>query len=119
MSLPDSSRQIKEMGRYPQMCYHPNRRACLATGKAGRCKAKCQWRGPLHGIPYGLKDLFAVKGYKTTWGSVPFKDQVIDEDAFVYTQLRKAGAVLVAKLRWASWPITIFGLAAEPATRGT
>lgn len=60
--------------------------------------SKGQWRGPLHGIPYGLKDLFAVKGYKTTWGSVPYKDQVIDEDAFVYTQLKKAGAVLVAKL---------------------
>lgn len=60
--------------------------------------SKGQWRGPLHGIPYGLKDLFAVKGYKTTWGSAPFKNQVIDEDAFVYTQLKKAGAVLVAKL---------------------
>jgi hypothetical protein len=56
------------------------------------------YRGPLHGIPYGLKDLFAVKGYKTTWGSVPYKDQVIDDDAFVYTQLKKAGAVLCAKL---------------------
>jgi Asp-tRNA(Asn)/Glu-tRNA(Gln) amidotransferase A subunit family amidase len=56
------------------------------------------YRGPLHGIPYGLKDLFAVKGYKTTWGAVPYKDQVIDEDAFVYTQLKKAGAVLCAKL---------------------
>ena len=59
---------------------------------------KGNYRGPLHGIPYGLKDLFAVKGYKTTWGSVPYKDQVIDEDAFVYTQLKKAGAVLCAKL---------------------
>src|SRR5688572_2059594 len=56
------------------------------------------YHGPLHGIPYGLKDLFAVKGYKTTWGSVPYKDQVIDEDAFVYQQLKKAGAVLCAKL---------------------
>lgn len=56
------------------------------------------YRGPLHGIPYGLKDLFAVRGYKTTWGSVAYKDQVIDEDAFVYTQLKKAGAVLCAKL---------------------
>jgi Asp-tRNA(Asn)/Glu-tRNA(Gln) amidotransferase A subunit family amidase len=56
------------------------------------------YKGPLHGIPYGLKDLFAVKGYKTTWGSTPYKDQVIDEDAFVYQQLRKAGAVLCAKL---------------------
>ncbi len=55
------------------------------------------YRGPLHGIPYGLKDLFAVKGTKTTWGAMPYKDQVIDKDAFVYTQLQKAGAVLVGK----------------------
>ena len=59
--------------------------------------AKGKYRGPLHGIPYGLKDLFAVKGTKTTWGAAPYKDQVIDEDAFVYTKLRDAGAVLVAK----------------------
>lgn len=56
------------------------------------------YRGPLHGIPYGLKDLFAVKGTKTTWGSTPYKDQTINTDAFVYTQLKKAGAVLCAKL---------------------
>src|SRR4051812_34667604 len=59
---------------------------------------KGKYRGPLHGIPYGLKDLFAVKGYKTTWGSTPYMNQVIDEDAFVYTQLRKAGGILCAKL---------------------
>ncbi|HVZ55826.1 MAG TPA: amidase [Chitinophagaceae bacterium] len=57
-----------------------------------------RYHGLLHGIPYGLKDLFAVRGYKTTWGTTPYKDQVIDEDAFVYQQLRKAGAVLCAKL---------------------
>ena len=56
------------------------------------------YHGPLHGIPYGLKDLFAVKGTKTTWGGTPFKDQVVDEDAFVYQQLKKAGAVLCVKL---------------------
>ena len=56
------------------------------------------YHGLLHGIPYGLKDLFTVKGYKTTWGSAPYKDQMIDEDAFVYLQLKKAGAVLCAKL---------------------
>lgn len=56
------------------------------------------YRGPLHGIPYGLKDLFAVKGYKTTWGTTPYKDQELDEDAFVYNQLKNAGAVLCAKL---------------------
>jgi Asp-tRNA(Asn)/Glu-tRNA(Gln) amidotransferase A subunit family amidase len=50
------------------------------------------------GIPYGLKDLFAVKGTRTTYGTPPFKDQVIDEDAFVYQQLKDAGAVLIAKL---------------------
>ena len=54
--------------------------------------------GYLHGIPYGLKDLFAVKGYKTTWGTTPYKDQVIDIDSYVYQQLKKAGAVLCAKL---------------------
>lgn len=57
-----------------------------------------KYRGPLHGIPYGLKDLFAVKGTTTTWGAEPFKNQVREQDAFVYTQLKKAGAVLVAKL---------------------
>ncbi|MGV3529234.1 MAG: amidase [Flavisolibacter sp.] len=57
-----------------------------------------QYRGPLHGIPYGLKDLFAVKGYKTTWGSTPYMNQVVDENAYVYTKLKEAGAVLCAKL---------------------
>ena len=57
-----------------------------------------KYRGLLHGIPYGLKDLFAVKGYKTTWGSAPYKDQVIEEDSYVYKKLRDAGAVLCAKL---------------------
>ena len=54
-------------------------------------------RGPLHGIPYGLKDLFAVKNTKTTWGAQPYKEQIIEEDAYVYTRLKEAGAVLVAK----------------------
>jgi len=56
------------------------------------------YHGILHGIPYGLKDLFAVKGYKTTWGTTPYKEQIVDEDSYVYEQLRKAGAVLCAKL---------------------
>ena len=56
------------------------------------------YRSPLQGIPYGLKDLFAVKGTKTTWGGTPFQNQVVEEDAFVYTQLKKAGAVLCVKL---------------------
>ncbi|HZS71039.1 MAG TPA: amidase [Candidatus Acidoferrum sp.] len=57
-----------------------------------------RYRGPLHGVPYGVKDLAAVKGYPTTWGAAPFKDRVIDEDATVVTRLREAGAVLIAKL---------------------
>ncbi|KAL1364596.1 hypothetical protein HN51_012754 [Arachis hypogaea] len=54
--------------------------------------------GPLHGIPYGLKDIIAVPEYKTTWGSKSFKNQVIDMEAWVYKRLKSAGAVLVAKL---------------------
>lgn len=56
-----------------------------------------KYRGPLHGIPYGLKDLFATKGIKTTWGSVPYKDQEFGLNATVVERLQKAGAVLVAK----------------------
>jgi Asp-tRNA(Asn)/Glu-tRNA(Gln) amidotransferase A subunit family amidase len=55
-------------------------------------------RGPLHGIPYGIKDLFAVKGYPTTWGANTFIDQHFDYDAAVVERLRAAGAVLCAKL---------------------
>ena len=57
-----------------------------------------EYRGMLHGIPYGLKDLFAVKGTKTTWGAEPYKDQVIDNNSYVYTKLKESGAVLIAKL---------------------
>ncbi|HEX3880840.1 MAG TPA: amidase [Bryobacteraceae bacterium] len=57
-----------------------------------------KYRGPLHGIPWGAKDIIAMKGYKTTWGSNAYKDQVLDEDASVIEMLRDAGAVLVAKL---------------------
>lgn len=56
------------------------------------------YRGPLHGIPWGAKDLIAVKGYRTTWGAEPYKDRIIDTDATVYKRLTAAGAVLVAKL---------------------
>lgn len=57
-----------------------------------------RYRGPLHGIPWGAKDIIAVKGHKTTWGSGAYKDQVIDEDASVVRMLRDVGAVLLAKL---------------------
>ncbi len=57
-----------------------------------------KYRGPLHGIPFGVKDLFSAKGYKTTWGSVPYQNQTLDEDAAVVERLREAGGVLLAKL---------------------
>ncbi|MEO8125791.1 MAG: amidase [Bryobacteraceae bacterium] len=57
-----------------------------------------KYKGPLHGIPYGAKDLFATKGIRTTWGAEPYQNQVPDHDAAVVEKLQKAGAVLVAKL---------------------
>ena len=57
-----------------------------------------KYRGPLHGLPWGAKDLFATKGVKTTWGAELYQEQVIDYDATIIERLRDAGAVLVAKL---------------------
>ena len=57
-----------------------------------------KYKGPLHGIPWGAKDIIAVKGYKTTWGTPPLKDQMLEYDASVVEMLREAGAVLIAKL---------------------
>lgn len=56
------------------------------------------WRGPLHGVPWGAKDLFSTAGIRTTWGAVPLKNQVPDIDATVVKKLRDAGAVLLGKL---------------------
>lgn len=56
------------------------------------------YRGLLHGIPFGVKDLFSTIDYKTTWGAVPFKDQMINEDATIIKKLEEAGAVLIVKL---------------------
>lgn len=66
--------------------------------KADEELAAGHYRGPLHGIPYGLKDLLAVKGYPTTWGSPIYKNQIINENSTVFEKLTEAGAVLVAKL---------------------
>lgn len=57
-----------------------------------------RYRGPLHGIPYGAKDLLATREARTTWGATPYKDQQFNEDATVVHRLREAGAILVAKL---------------------
>jgi Asp-tRNA(Asn)/Glu-tRNA(Gln) amidotransferase A subunit family amidase len=66
--------------------------------RADREIAAGRYRGPLHGIPWGAKDLIAVPGYKTTWGAAPFKDQTFASGAAVAQRLEEAGAVLVAKL---------------------
>lgn len=72
--------------------------ALKQAAKADQEIAAGKYRGPLHGIPWGAKDLLAVKGYKTTFGASPYKEQSIDVDASVYTKLTAAGAVLVGKL---------------------
>lgn len=82
--------------------------ACLVTLLPERARAQAkaldeelsqgQWRGILHGIPWGAKDLLAVRGARTTWGAEPFVEQVLDRDAEVVERLDRAGAVLIAKL---------------------
>ncbi len=81
---------------------------CAVTIMKGRGRERAEqaeseiragnWRGPLHGIPYGVKDLFAVRGVRTTWGSSDFENQIVDVDSEVVVRLREAGAVLIAKL---------------------
>src|SRR5437764_14313293 len=73
-------------------------RAHAKAQEADREIAAGKYRGPLHGIPWGAKDLLAVKGYRTTWGAGGFEQQNIDEDATVVQRLDQAGAVLIAKL---------------------
>lgn len=73
----------------------------LAREQAARADGEIaagNYRGPLHGIPWGAKDLLSVRGTKTTWGASPYRDREIAEDATVYSKLTEAGAVLVAKL---------------------
>ncbi len=82
--------------------------SCVVSLTAERARAQAvrldeelaagRYRGPLHGIPYGVKDIIAVRGYPTTWGFASFADRVIDLDATVVERLDTAGAVLVAKL---------------------
>ncbi|NQV76316.1 MAG: amidase [Bacteroidetes bacterium] len=73
-------------------------RALRNAKKADAEIAAGKYKGLLHGIPFGAKDLLAVKEYKTTWGAVPYKDQNIDVDATVITKLENAGAILIAKM---------------------
>lgn len=73
-------------------------RALREAAAADREIKAGKWRGPLHGIPYGVKDLLATKDYPTTWGAEPYRQQKFDSDATVIERLGAAGAVLVAKL---------------------
>ena len=73
-------------------------RALSEAAAADREIARGRWRGPLHGIPYGVKDLLAAEGYPTSWGAAPYENQLFAGDATVVARLKAAGAVLVAKL---------------------
>ena len=73
-------------------------RALAQAERADREIAQGRYRGPLHGIPWGAKDLLATKGVRTTWGARPYESQVFDFDATVVQRLEAAGAILVAKL---------------------
>src|SRR5207249_4993536 len=73
----------------------------LAMAQARRAEKEIgagKVRSPLHGIPYGAKDLLATKGIPTTWGATPYKSQVFDFDATVIKRLESAGAILIGKL---------------------
>lgn len=66
--------------------------------EAEREISKGRWRGPLHGVPYGVKDLLATREAPTTWGAAPYREQKFDYDATAVVRLREAGAILCAKL---------------------
>lgn len=75
------------------------RASAIADARAAEAEiARGRYRGPLHGIPYGVKDLLATKGVPTTWGAEPYRQQMFDHDATVIVRLREAGAILCAKL---------------------
>ncbi len=93
---------IARLKRYDPVLQHTititEERAMAQARKADDEIASGHYRGVLHGIPFGAKDLLATKDYKTTWGSVPYKEQKINTDATVITRLETAGAVLIAKM---------------------
>jgi Asp-tRNA(Asn)/Glu-tRNA(Gln) amidotransferase A subunit family amidase len=101
-SLDLSQMYIARLRRYDPLLHFTinltEERALAQAREADADIAAGKYRGPLHGLPWGAKDLLAVKGYPTTWGAGGFEHQVIDEDATVVKRLDAAGAVLVAKL---------------------
>lgn len=101
-SLELTKRYLQRLKRYDPVlrCVvsYTEELALEQAARADREIAAGQYRGPLHGIPWGAKDLIAWPGYRTTWGATPYQDQVIDTKATVAARLEQAGAVLVAKL---------------------
>jgi Asp-tRNA(Asn)/Glu-tRNA(Gln) amidotransferase A subunit family amidase len=93
---------LDRLQRYdPQLLAVVTLTADRARAQAARLDAELRagnYRGPLHGIPWGAKDLLATRGYATTWGATPYRDQLLDYDATVVERLDNAGAILVAKL---------------------
>ncbi|PYO93612.1 MAG: amidase [Gemmatimonadetes bacterium] len=91
--------RLEKIGpRYNAVVTVTRERAMTEAAQADREIKAGKWRGPLHGIPYGVKDLLATKGYPTTWGAEPYRQQTLDSDATVVERLGAAGGVLVAKL---------------------
>ena len=91
--------RLEKIGpRYNAVVTVTRARAMTEAAQADREIKAGKWRGPLHGIPYGVKDLLATKGYPTTWGAEPYRQQTLDSDATVVERLGAAGGVLVAKL---------------------
>jgi aspartyl-tRNA(Asn)/glutamyl-tRNA(Gln) amidotransferase subunit A len=91
--------RLETVGRRLNSVAYVMRETALKEARAAEDEIKRgRYRGPLHGIPYGVKDLCATREAPTTWGATPYKGQRFDYDATVVTRLREAGAVLVAKL---------------------
>jgi aspartyl-tRNA(Asn)/glutamyl-tRNA(Gln) amidotransferase subunit A len=91
--------RLEKTGRKYNAVVTLMRDSALAEARAADGEIRAgKYRGALHGIPYGVKDLLATKGVPTTWGAAPYKTQVFDYDATAIARLRQAGAVLIAKL---------------------
>jgi len=95
----ESLRRLEEIGRpLNAVAALMPERARAEAARADKELAAGKWRGPLHGVPYGAKDLLSARGAPTTWGADLFAKRVFDKDAGVVERLSNAGAVLVAKL---------------------
>lgn len=91
--------RLEEMGPRLGALVVVTRERAMKEARAARDEIRAgRYRGPLHGVPYGAKDLIAAAGYPTTWGAQPYREQRFDHDAAVIERLTQAGAVLVAKL---------------------